>query len=109
MHRFRRMIIDGMMECDGFGLVAGSAGLKRDVRLAHWLVCKWASERENVGGPRVKPFREFLKPEQPQPHQLKTCKTVSPQAYEVTAGDAVIAMLYAGLAVTISTAPDVGV
>ena len=39
----------GMMERDGFGLVAGSAGLGRDVCLARWLDHKWASEQENVG------------------------------------------------------------
>ena len=41
---------DGMMERDGFDLVAGSAVLGRDVHLARWLDRKCASERENVGG-----------------------------------------------------------
>ena len=39
----------GMMERDGLGLMAGSAGA-RHVRLARWLERKCASERENIGG-----------------------------------------------------------
>ena len=38
-----------MMECDGLGLVAHSAGA-RTARPPSPLVRKWASERENVGG-----------------------------------------------------------
>ena len=37
-----------VMERDGLGLVAGSAGLGQHVRLARWLNRKWAIEQEKI-------------------------------------------------------------